>query len=365
MVTVSVLCMLAAGAADARRRRGWVDGKKGFLLAQKLLERCSGLKLTEEAHELGEDVEQPEFEAMSDASLSARKRGDFLEMQYSCWGSGIDAGGLTAYWIVDLRRGCRYVGLENRCCSDPDPGGWRFTAIKRALPTRTEQLQLIALAGFTAFDSKRPQFDAAAIQTRGRCTDRRPKRGWSLSGPMLTPLPERPGRPTGSPAAIHLQKLKKRADEEVKGKIRSQTLATTSGVGPPKRSRTQGGFEIFLSERRGRLGGQGVVVRDTRRNRHRWVLDTGYCVGGAVSWLAGEGNILVGSTFPVHPVLQETYGVAYFVLELSSGRAFQLRLAPGWGLSEKGRGALVLTARNRKDETLSMSTLRERVKQKR
>jgi hypothetical protein len=362
IVTVSALCLLAAGGADARGKRGWAAGKKGLLLAQKLLERCKGLKLTEEAHELGEDVEEPEFEAMSDARLSSRNRGHVLEMKYSSWGSGVDAGGLTAFWRVDLRRGCSYVGLENRCCSTSDPGGWRFTAIKRGLPQRKEQLQLIALADFAAFDGKSAKFDAAAVQTHGRCTDKRPKRGWSLHGPILAPRKERRGQPTGSPSAIHLQKLKKRADEHVKGKVRSQTLATTSGVGRPKRSRIQGAFELLLTVRRGRLGGQGVVVRDTRRKRHRWVLDTGHCFSGAVSWLAGKGELLLGSTFPVHPVFQETYGISYFLLELSSGRAFQLRLAPGWDLSVTRKGAgLVLKAPDKKPSELTFAVLRARL----
>lgn len=68
------------------------------------------------------------------------------------------------------------------------------------------------------------------------------------------------------------------------------------------------------------MGRRLVAVYDRKTRAHRWVLDsTGCAATGKITWLGGRGDLLLGTTYPVHPVFGERYGMSLFVIDLTRG----------------------------------------------
>ncbi len=293
--------LLWGGAAKAR-----YTGKDALALIKLALASC---KKPLEAQKQAARAAQDRYPN----ALVARRCGGKLEISITRLGRRVGAQRWMATWLVDPKR-CRAIGVAAK----PGDGqlSWplRFRSDRRRMPSAAERARLLRAAGYV-MATRGVTFAAATIlATPHRCGELRGQaraRGWGLSGPLLRRQPAYPGKPRGSALAAY------RRRREVVG---------VSFVREPERARRYGRYELYVGTLGGRTPDQALAVYDTKRKRHRWVVQTRACTSGRLTWIGQRGGLVVARARPTHPGWRDQRGDSLLLVSLKKAQAYRLLL---------------------------------------
>jgi len=327
-VAVGIAWLLLLGSAEsaARGRPSELSGKAAVRLIRTTLKAGKKLKLLDKL---------PDADELEYTSISARHNGGVLLIKRSSSGSGVDAGWSLTEWRVDVKR-CSATGLSSSGNDGQYTAGFHYRTDGRAGAASTSELVEFA----SAFDRElaepdRARHGAARLWVEERCLDRDlPKSGWSLT-PVLKPTQAwRAGPPVGSESTLwSVAQLKPlgvkpppiEPDEDGADHPADGVLAMAQEA--PVLKRSEGRYRIYESALRGRNRGAAVAIFDSAKKQHCWAVETRDCLSGAIRWLGGDGEILLGIATPTHPVYFRERGVSLFLLHLPTCRAFHLLVA--------------------------------------
>lgn len=269
--------------------------------------------------------------------LDVRRTRTGFHVAASWSGNGVEAmhGGIT----LELEpRGCRALWAEDATHDGALATRVRIGWTRRDAPTERELRALVA-------EPARPS-DPAHAAPRAWLTHACPggpdsELAWTkpIAGPIAPAQPWHPGAPRRPPSTFWpisaLDGIGARAalrpsdEDEDLPRYGGPELAgiMVLGIGPPRRTLSAAGVELFEAELGGRNAGRAIALRDPATDRHRWVVVTRGCVQGTtVTWLGAVGSRIVGITHSRHG--RYARGDAILIIDVPTGTAWAVRF-PG------------------------------------